>query len=116
MSDLLPCPFCGASDLEKPEKDAGLFVSCNSCGTYGPDSDTKKGAILDWNTRHTPPVQWVHASDRLPTAEDGDCEEMVWVLSRRPTAILRVKWCTFDHTNVEAWARTGITKPTPPTV
>lgn len=35
MSGLLPCPFCGAGNVEY-DTDAG-FVVCRECDTYGPD-------------------------------------------------------------------------------
>lgn len=49
---LLPCPFCGSTDLEWgftfPD-----YVLCNSCEAMGPESSDPEGidARLAWNHR-----------------------------------------------------------------
>lgn len=66
MSDLKPCPFCGG----EARLDIGKMVftdaevSCEGCGTCGPNCDDGAGqeastrlAIAAWNTRaETPPA------------------------------------------------------------
>lgn len=65
-----------------------------------------------------PPVQWIKASERLPTAEDGDCEGQVWRVDAffRGCGALLAKVGTFDAENTLYWTPTNLKKPEPPTV
>lgn len=45
---LLPCPFCGSSDLED---EIALYVFCKECNAFGPDAKDGKSAIEMWNQR-----------------------------------------------------------------
>ena len=62
MSELKECPFCGdsAEIVELKHLGNNLYnVRCTSiiCGAHRKNGFYKKiGAILDWNTRYTPPV------------------------------------------------------------
>lgn len=58
MTDLKPCPFCGASGLG----DDGLYVTSDlyapivacangSCGAAATQGDTQQEAVEKWNTR-----------------------------------------------------------------
>lgn len=47
MSELLPCPFCGGTDLSTS---LGSRVECRSCGAGGPVVITKD-ARIEWNRR-----------------------------------------------------------------
>lgn len=53
MSELLPCPFCGGTEI-------CLTMSCSlhccTCGMTGPSADTNAACVKAWNTR-TQPVQ-----------------------------------------------------------
>lgn len=51
---LLPCPFCGGSELE-----TGSFVQCMACNGFGPQTDLP----VSWNTRHpsAPDPEFVQA-------------------------------------------------------
>lgn len=60
VMDMIPCPFCGSSDLrvhvyrgEEPE----AFVQCHNCATCGPSGTDKDHAIERWNTRLMTAIQ-----------------------------------------------------------
>jgi hypothetical protein len=46
VNNLLPCPFCGGTELSLHR---ASFYACLKCGAFGPDRG--KGA---WNRRYTP--------------------------------------------------------------
>lgn len=51
-TQLKPCPFCGATDIEPWTDDYGSeVVFCRHCGTTGPQGVTQARAIRWWNTR-----------------------------------------------------------------
>ena len=48
---ILPCPFCGGTDLRVV---AACYIKCRSCGTEGPIYDglsDDEATIKQWNTR-----------------------------------------------------------------
>tara|TARA_R110000764_G_scaffold132941_2_gene220851 strand:+ start:3722 stop:3970 length:249 start_codon:yes stop_codon:yes gene_type:complete len=47
MKELLPCPFCGSSDVGG----AGGIVSCYQCGITTEPDITTKAACDTWNKR-----------------------------------------------------------------
>ncbi len=54
--ELLPCPFCGSTNIIINEGDYGLnyqdyYVCCDNCDCRTMEQ-RKKFAIEDWNTRH----------------------------------------------------------------
>lgn len=52
---LEPCPFCGGeAEIYEPLVARFWFVRCSdgdTCGTCGPDRETRSAAIEAWNTR-----------------------------------------------------------------
>jgi len=61
MSDeLLPCPFCGGSDIKAreylPENFSTYFwiITCEDCSVGFEFQHNEKKARLAWNTRATP--------------------------------------------------------------
>ena len=54
MGDLLPCPFCGSTNVGEPIRRRPLQVACIDCGGEGPEALTHDDARDRWNTRATP--------------------------------------------------------------
>ena len=54
MADLLPCPFCGSTNVGEPIRRRPLQVACVDCGGEGPEALTHDDARDRWNTRATP--------------------------------------------------------------
>lgn len=57
MSELQPCPFCGAAVYEDscqqqdPDNSDAYSVCCGSCGAGGPLHMLRQIAIVRWNQR-----------------------------------------------------------------
>jgi Lar family restriction alleviation protein len=68
MDNLKPCPFCGgAATIVHPM----AFVECG-CTAYGPDANTKAGAIAAWNRRADgwiPVLGWAPGGSLPPDGE-----------------------------------------------
>lgn len=62
MNEILPCPFCGHSDLKIGEPEPNrLAVDCPECECIGPFAVSVTDAITAWNRapRHTAKVvEW----------------------------------------------------------
>ena len=50
VPELLPCPFCGSSDLGDPNFECDYGIQCNDCGAMHGHEDRDE-AIRLWNTR-----------------------------------------------------------------
>jgi len=50
-ADLLPCPFCGSTNIGEPIRRRPLQVACIDCGGEGPEALTHDDARDRWNTR-----------------------------------------------------------------
>ena len=50
MIDLLPCPFCGGSDI-RVNGSRSSFVQCGGCGAESRAEDDDRAAIAAWNRR-----------------------------------------------------------------
>ena len=58
MIDLLPCPFCGSTNLRFEFSGSQGYIECNKCGTEGPCDEQAADPICDmdaaylaWNRR-----------------------------------------------------------------
>jgi hypothetical protein len=56
--DLLPCPFCGSTNLRYEFAGSQGYIECNDCGTAGPGDERAADPICDmdaaylaWNRR-----------------------------------------------------------------
>lgn len=96
MTDLLPCPFCGSTNLRHEFAGSQGFIECNECGTVGPCDERAADPICDydaayaaWNRRAAAqadgpavpegrePVSVVsEPSDREPLEEGPSLEEV----------------------------------------
>jgi hypothetical protein len=50
VGQLLPCPFCGSTDVMQGR----LRVQCNNCTALGPIYDEGSGKNAHWNRRSSP--------------------------------------------------------------
>lgn len=57
-NELLPCPFCGGSNVGIRNGPAGHWVACISCGLEAPSESgiTSEQAATYWNTRASQPA------------------------------------------------------------
>lgn len=62
MSDLLPCPFCGSSNLRYELASSQGYICCDECGTMGPCDEQAadphcdiEAAEVAWNRRPAQP-------------------------------------------------------------
>lgn len=55
MAELLPCPFCGGTDIILNgywcADFKGFYARCLNCEVSGTPKGTKRSAIKAWNTR-----------------------------------------------------------------
>ena len=55
MAELLPCPFCGSTNLRYDgywcSEFDGFYVSCSNCNASSTPKGTKSAAKKAWNTR-----------------------------------------------------------------
>jgi hypothetical protein len=86
MTDLLPCPFCGSTNLRFTFAGSQGYICCDNCGTQGPCDEQAADPICDydaaytaWNRRPAP----VSVSERLPGPEDCLDEGWAWFFSQR---------------------------------
>jgi len=51
VGELLPCPFCGSSDLESAKYIISYYIQCNDCQAVSPKCGTLEDLHLAWNKR-----------------------------------------------------------------
>ena len=49
--ELLPCPFCGGTEVYTKNELYGYQAICNDCLARSPLSENRNRAIVRWNTR-----------------------------------------------------------------
>jgi Lar family restriction alleviation protein len=77
--DLLPCPFCGSTNVGEPLRRRPLQVACIDCGAEGPEAHTVDEARTMWNTHATTLTpglpegwEWVEGSTTEAQSAAGD--------------------------------------------
>jgi hypothetical protein len=66
---LLPCPFCGSSDLS-PATNGKLYVSCNACGCFGPGPQLTLGnSMTQWTVREAETIGMWQARASIAAAQ-----------------------------------------------
>lgn len=63
MSELLPCPFCGGTDIKTHDLYGTKWMTMCEAGCCGRSGLTEEDSIKAWNTRAD---GWVSVDDRLP--------------------------------------------------
>jgi Lar family restriction alleviation protein len=53
--DLLPCPFCGSTEIHLTRTLNDMVAYCNTCGAHGELAETLGRAWEKWNTRAPSP-------------------------------------------------------------
>ena len=53
-SELLPCPFCGGTDVDVMFACNIVYVGCRDCNAEGGKWRTEKTAVKHWNRRALP--------------------------------------------------------------
>ncbi|MCK4983705.1 MAG: Lar family restriction alleviation protein [Victivallaceae bacterium] len=48
---LKPCPFCGSENLTINHDYYPSWISCEGCGSLGPEDEDTQEAEKKWNTR-----------------------------------------------------------------
>jgi Lar family restriction alleviation protein len=98
MTDLLPCPFCGSTNLRYDFAGSQGYIECNECGTQGPCDLRAADPICDddaacdaWNRRSTPSP--VPVSEQ-PWKREGWCDDQgrCWMGRPLPDAPDRWDW------------------------
>ena len=53
MSEIKPCPFCGAdTHYEYLDRTRFYYIQCNNCNAMARGAATYEGAVNYWNMRH----------------------------------------------------------------
>src|ERR1700761_6938336 len=81
MTELLPCPFCGAPARDDllPHHNGPGWVQCSACECDQHMSDTREEAVARWNTRAISPEAgerlWCKACGTVTRRKVCDCNE-----------------------------------------
>lgn len=59
--ELKPCPFCGSENIN--DTTLTEVMVCPDCATSGPDCDTPKEAVKNWNARPLEDAQAARIKD-----------------------------------------------------
>jgi len=72
-SDLLACPFCGGTDIERaPRRGFPVQCECKTCRSEGPAKLTSEEAVESWNGRAT-----TTPNAKLPPLGEGPRRKMI---------------------------------------
>lgn len=71
MADLLPCPFCGSTNLRHEFAGSQGFIECNECGTVGPCDERAADPICDYDAAYAAWNRRAAAQADGPAVPDG---------------------------------------------
>lgn len=57
--EILPCPFCGSSDVELCVTSNFSWCECQNCEAESCSKETKEEALIQWNTRAPQASEWL---------------------------------------------------------
>ena len=80
---LIPCPFCGGTDLivvPDPTDKRDSMVLCRSCGASGCPAYYSNDAREHWNRRAERTCRWVWAESWSDDVLGRECDYANWVL------------------------------------
>ena len=69
MTDLLPCPFCGSTNLRYEFAGSQGYICCDNCGTQGPCDEQAADPICDDDAAY---AAWNRRAAAAPVAIPGE--------------------------------------------